>query len=165
MSHRLLPFLGLFLLVPLLTGLPSRVQALEGCTDDCGDPSGDCGVFVTDALIVLQEAVDIETDCELCVCDVDSSGSVKVTDALLVLKAAIGIEDITLTCTGCTATTTTTSTSSTLEDSTATTTNTTLPTTTTSSTSTSSTTTSTSTSTTSTTTLGKRDGGAATRTQ
>ena len=66
----------------------------------CGDPTGDGEVKTTDALTVLKEAVNIEVECPLCLCDVDSSGAVKTTDALLTLKEAVNI-DVTLTCPSC----------------------------------------------------------------
>jgi hypothetical protein len=63
-------------------------------------PSGGrCGFPVTDgerpaasdALAALRAAVGIKT-CALCVCDINSSGSVAASDALGILRAAVGIE-------------------------------------------------------------------------
>jgi hypothetical protein len=65
----------------------------------CGDINGD-GVTATDALRVLQAAVGSETSCQLCTCDVDSSGAISATDALRVLQAAVGVE-VDLTCVPC----------------------------------------------------------------
>lgn len=53
----------------------------------CGDPTGDGQVTATDALLVLQAAVEL-TQCGLSVCDVDDSGNVAATDALIVLAFA-----------------------------------------------------------------------------
>jgi len=53
----------------------------------CGDPSGDGSVTATDALLVLQVAVQL-AQCALSVCDVDTSGTTTATDALLVLAFA-----------------------------------------------------------------------------
>jgi len=52
----------------------------------------------TDALFVLKTAVQQFT-CDLCVCDVNSSGSITASDALLVLKSAVGTA--TLGCPAC----------------------------------------------------------------
>lgn len=63
----------------------------------CGDPvgpllvSGSVPALVnaTDALFALRAAVGLET-CEICVCDVDASGSVAASDALALLLVAVG---------------------------------------------------------------------------
>ena len=52
-----------------------------------------------DALFVLIAAVGTSS-CELCVCDVDSSGRISATDALLVLKSVVG-DDVRLSCPAC----------------------------------------------------------------
>jgi len=69
--------------------------------------SGSCGVPVSggdhpsasDALFALQAAVGAET-CELCLCDINSNGSVGASDALGILKAAVGIS-VELNCPAC----------------------------------------------------------------
>jgi hypothetical protein len=88
------------------TTIPSR---------PCGDPlaliagpmlgagEGESAVYVvaaSDALLTLKAAVGSAV-CALCVCDVDSNGSVGAADALRVLKKAVG-QDIALTCVPCT---------------------------------------------------------------
>jgi hypothetical protein len=47
----------------------------------------------TDSLFVLNAAVGI-LQCELCVCDVDSSGAVVATDALRILAKAAGLDEV-----------------------------------------------------------------------
>ena len=70
-----------------------------GCTDTCDEDNGacrDCGRpvgndrCVANAAFVLQAALELRS-CELCICDVDSSGSVTVTDALLILRGCVGL--------------------------------------------------------------------------
>lgn len=69
-----------------------------GAGGECGDPvdppalrGGALSALVnaTDALFALRAAVGLEL-CELCVCDLDDSGSVAATDALALLLAAVG---------------------------------------------------------------------------
>ena len=78
---------------------------------ECGDPISDGGALKTadaigptlvtasDALYILRSAVGLAS-CELCVCDVDGSGSISATDALATLRAAVG-QPIALTCPAC----------------------------------------------------------------
>jgi len=54
----------------------------------CGDPTGE-GITATDALIILQAAVSLQT-CEPCICDVAGGGTVTATDALVALQIALG---------------------------------------------------------------------------
>jgi hypothetical protein len=56
-------------------------------------------VTASDALFTLKTAVGTQT-CELCLCDVDQSGSVAATDALIVLKFAVG-QNVELSCAAC----------------------------------------------------------------
>jgi len=56
----------------------------------CGDANGDDSVTAVDSLIVLQAATEA-TSSNLCVCDVDSSGTIVTTDSLLVLQFSIGL--------------------------------------------------------------------------
>ena len=62
----------------------------------CGDATGDGSITATDALLVLQVAVQL-AECSPFVCDVDSSGTTTATDALLVLAAAT-MQPVTLSC-------------------------------------------------------------------
>ncbi len=70
-------------------------------------PPGVCGAPVTesfppsasDALSILQTAVGMSS-CALCICDVDSGGSVAASDALRVLQRAVGLS-VTLVCPAC----------------------------------------------------------------
>jgi hypothetical protein len=56
----------------------------------CGDPTAAFqAINTTDALFVLRTAVGL-FDCDLCVCDVNDSGSVTAPDALRVLQSAVG---------------------------------------------------------------------------
>lgn len=56
----------------------------------CGDPQPPDGITVVDALVILKAAVG-DGSCELCVCDVDSSGTISAADALRVLRIAVGL--------------------------------------------------------------------------
>ena len=69
-------------------GIWARRYSSSGGT--CGDFTGDGTLSASDALGALNTAVGLGT-CQLCVCDVDQSGSVVATDALLVLTAAVGL--------------------------------------------------------------------------
>jgi hypothetical protein len=62
-------------------------------------PSRGTVITASDALYVLNSAVGAAA-CELCVCDVNSSGAVTATDALFVLNAAVGL-DVRLMCPAC----------------------------------------------------------------
>jgi hypothetical protein len=57
--------------------------------DPCGDPTGDGRITATDALGVLRAAVGSDA-CQLCVCDVDSSGIISAVDALRTLSVSVG---------------------------------------------------------------------------
>jgi para-aminobenzoate synthetase/4-amino-4-deoxychorismate lyase len=57
--------------------------------DPCGDPTGDGRITATDALGVLRAAVGSDA-CQLCVCDVDSSGTISAVDALRTLSVSVG---------------------------------------------------------------------------
>jgi hypothetical protein len=73
--------------------------------DACGDPLPDAAatasalVTASDALFILRAAVGSES-CNLCVCDVDTSGAVAASDALAVLQFAVGI-DVAMSCPPC----------------------------------------------------------------
>jgi hypothetical protein len=56
-------------------------------------------ITASDALAVLSAAVG-SIACELCVCDVDGSGSIAATDGLATLRAAVGLA-IELNCPTC----------------------------------------------------------------
>lgn len=86
-----------------------------GCTDTCDEEAGACRLCghpfsndrcVVNAVFVLQGALDLR-GCELCTCDVDSSGSVTATDALIILRGCAGL-DVDLQCPIPESTTTTT---------------------------------------------------------
>jgi hypothetical protein len=68
--------------------------------EDCAQPvsTGDAPT-ASDALAVLRAAVGT-TECKLCVCDVDASGSIAATDALIALKKAIQ-QPVALNCIAC----------------------------------------------------------------
>jgi hypothetical protein len=66
----------------------------------CGVPESDSAPpSAADALHVLNAAVD-NLSCNVCQCDVDSSGSITTTDALLTLQAAVGLP-VELACIDC----------------------------------------------------------------
>jgi predicted outer membrane repeat protein len=81
------------------TSSTTTTTTLPGETP-CGDPvaltaSRDAGfgadaITASDALAVLNAAVGLFA-CELCVCDVDDSGSIAATDALQTLRTAVGL--------------------------------------------------------------------------
>lgn len=83
------------------TTLPdTTTTTLPGGSGGCGFPKSDGDKpTASDALYALKAAVGA-ADCDLCVCDVNSSGSIAASDALAILKAAVGLE-ITLTCPAC----------------------------------------------------------------
>jgi len=67
---------------------------------DCGQPSSTGARPVpTDALFVLRAAVKLSV-CDVCLCDVDGSGSIAATDSLRVLKFAVG-QPVVLACPAC----------------------------------------------------------------
>ncbi len=90
---------------------PARIApGMSGCQvagGVCGDPVGTAllvgaatrAVNATDALFTLQAAVGSET-CQLCVCDVNNSGSIQASDALIVLQSSVG-QSVTLVCPAC----------------------------------------------------------------
>jgi hypothetical protein len=57
----------------------------------CGDATLPKGIFASDALVVLRNAVAAGI-CAECVCDVDRSGDTVASDALRVLRYAVGQE-------------------------------------------------------------------------
>jgi len=70
-----------------------------GCTDACDEETGECRECghpfrndgcVVNAVFVLQGALDLRV-CELCTCDVDSSGTVTASDALEILRGCAGL--------------------------------------------------------------------------
>ena len=76
----------------------------------CGDPASliagvpgvgalDAVITASDALFILHAGLGLAT-CELCVCDVNGSGSITASDALLALMAAIG-QPVTLSSPSC----------------------------------------------------------------
>jgi len=73
------------------------------CGDPIDPPASSVGrplaVTASDALFTLQVAVGAAV-CDLCVCDVNDSGSVTASDALLMLQAAVG-QSVALTCPAC----------------------------------------------------------------
>ncbi|HYB99468.1 MAG TPA: hypothetical protein VEC57_10105 [Candidatus Limnocylindrales bacterium] len=69
----------------------------------CGQPvTSGSDPTASDALAVLRRAVGTLA-CDLCVCDVNQSGSVTATDALATLKNAVG-QDVDLSCVVCSVT-------------------------------------------------------------
>ncbi len=77
---------------------PATAAAARG---DCGQPASDgARPVATDALTLLRVAVALDS-CDLCVCDVDSSGKVLATDALLVLRFAVNQPGVVLACISC----------------------------------------------------------------
>lgn len=86
-----------------------------GCEDTCDEEAGQCrecghpysnGRCVVNAVYVLQAALDLRA-CELCTCDVDSSGDVTATDSLKILRTCAGLPEL-LECTFPESSTTTT---------------------------------------------------------
>ncbi len=80
--------------------------ASQGCTGTCSEEEQACRTCghpfsnarcVVNAVFILQGAVGLR-DCEACICDVNSNGSVTSTDALGVLNECVG-NAIELTCT------------------------------------------------------------------
>jgi hypothetical protein len=81
-----------------------------GGATECGDPvalvvgASSAGtadaVTASDALFVLRTGIGLSV-CELCVCDVNDSGSISATDALTILRAAVG-QPVALVCPACT---------------------------------------------------------------
>jgi hypothetical protein len=83
------------------TTLPdTTTTTLPSGSGACGFPKSDgAKPTASDALFALKAAVGA-AECDLCVCDVNSSGSIAASDALGILKAAVGLE-ITLACPAC----------------------------------------------------------------
>lgn len=86
-----------------------------GCEDTCDEATGQCRECghpfsndrcIVNAVFVLQAALDLR-GCELCTCDVDSSGDVTATDSLKILRTCAGLPE-TLECTFPESSTTTT---------------------------------------------------------
>lgn len=99
-----------------------------GCQDTCDENAGACRLCgrpydnlhcIVNAVFVLQAAVGLR-DCELCTCDVDSSGEVTASDALDILRSCVGLPTD-LQCSVPSSTTTTTTTTTTTPDITTTT--------------------------------------------
>jgi hypothetical protein len=70
-----------------------------GCQDTCDENAAACRLCgrpydnlhcIVNAVFVLQAALDLRS-CELCACDVDSSGSITTTDALRILRTCVGL--------------------------------------------------------------------------
>lgn len=81
------------------TTIPETTTTLPS-NDSCGFPvSTGAKPTASDALRTLRVAVGVG-DCALCVCDVNSSGSVTTGDALAILRAAVG-GSVTLHCPAC----------------------------------------------------------------
>jgi len=74
-------------------GVPGA-PCTESCTlGTCGDPNHVGGVTASDALFVLQAAVG-STSCDVCLCDVVSTGGaqpITASDALAVLRRSVGV--------------------------------------------------------------------------
>lgn len=80
--------------VTTTTTMPETTTTLPVGDGDCGVPlSGGVKPNASDALFALKAAVGVG-QCELCVCDVNSSGSVAAGDALAILRAAVGSETV-----------------------------------------------------------------------
>jgi hypothetical protein len=94
METRLLPLavLGLFTICPAVPASADHVR--------CGQPSttGETPKS-SDALAILRSAVGIST-CDLCVCDVNESGTKTSGDALLTLRRSVG-QNVALVCPDC----------------------------------------------------------------
>lgn len=92
----------------LLAALLAPSGALAA-TGDCSQPlSTGTGPNASDCSYILRAAVGSKP-CELCVCDVNGSGTKTTTDALICLKKAVG-QAVTLNCPSCNGATTTTTT-------------------------------------------------------
>jgi cysteine-rich repeat protein len=83
----------------------SEWVAGEYCTDTCelvlcGDPGADGNSTASDALFALGAAVGTNF-CDLCVCDVDDSGSVTASDASKLLSYGVGVPGVSLQCPSC----------------------------------------------------------------
>ena len=77
---------------------PARSCGDVACTP-VFDGMGDRSLTTSDALEVLRAAIGL-TQCEPCICDTDSSGSVSALDALRVLRSAVDL-DVSLSCPAC----------------------------------------------------------------
>jgi hypothetical protein len=66
------------------------VLFIEGVGALCGDADASDTVSSTDALLALNAAVGTQA-CEICRCDVNSSGGTTAVDAQLILTAAVGL--------------------------------------------------------------------------
>ncbi|MCH5279031.1 MAG: dockerin type I repeat-containing protein [Christensenellaceae bacterium] len=56
-----------------------------------GDADGDGALTVSDAVMVLRQALGITDSCSLEQCDVNCSGEVEVADALMILRFVLGV--------------------------------------------------------------------------
>jgi hypothetical protein len=65
------------------------VLFMTGGPTACGDADGSGLVNSTDALVTLRVSIGAGT-CDLCVCDVDASGTISAVDAQRLLKFAVG---------------------------------------------------------------------------
>lgn len=86
-----------------------------GCEDTCDEVAAACRLCgrpydnlhcIVNAVVVLQAALDLRS-CQICLCDVDSSGTITTTDALRILRSCVGLP-ADLQCSVPTSTTTTT---------------------------------------------------------
>lgn len=73
------------------TTLPETTTTTLVASGDCGFPSSNgTKPTATDALFALKAAVGV-TSCDVCICDINDSGSVGASDALGILRAAVGV--------------------------------------------------------------------------
>jgi len=80
--------------------LLSVASTAAGAQGDCGQPiTSGASPTASDALAVLRTAVG-SSACEICVCDVDGSGSIVASDALATLRRAVG-QNVALACLAC----------------------------------------------------------------
>lgn len=70
-----------------------------GCEDTCDEEASACRLCgrpvgnrhcIVNAIVVLQAALGLR-DCDLCLCDTDSSGTITTTDALRVLRTCVNL--------------------------------------------------------------------------
>lgn len=65
----------------------------------CGDATNNIDITAADALFGLRAAVGLHL-CEMCICDVNDSGTISASDALAILRVAVG-QPVTLSCPAC----------------------------------------------------------------
>lgn len=87
---------GLPLCDPVCEACTAEAACIPRCGHPVSDPEGD--IVATDALFILNASVGALA-CELCICDIDSSGAVVASDALRALSSATGV-DVTIDCAG-----------------------------------------------------------------